>query len=108
MTSAFLFFSTLAGFPEVTALGGGAERLEPPPFRDGHNESGHNESMDPEHAESSAAERIIVKWEITRAMHRALSALKVEIINRDKCVNSFVVNFSRHSYLTDITQWVRA
>jgi len=61
LASAFLFFSTLAGFPEVTALGGGTERFELSPFKDGHKESGQNESMDAEHAESKAAEKTIVK-----------------------------------------------
>ena len=96
LTSAFLFFSTLAGFAEVTALGGGAERLEPPPFREGHNESGHNESMDAEHAESSAAEKTIVNWGIIRAIDRALPALKVEIIHRDKPVTLFLSLFPKN------------
>jgi hypothetical protein len=42
--------------------------------------------MDAEHAESSAAEKTIVKWGIIRAMDRALPALKVEIKHRDKPV----------------------
>ena len=64
--------------------------------------------MDVEHAESSAAEKTIINWGIIRAMDRALPALKVEIINRDKPINSFIVSFFEQFNFTDITQWVRA
>jgi len=77
LASGWLVFFTLAGATGVAARGG-AEILELSPLREGHNESGHKESMDVEHADSAAAEKTIVRWEITRAINRASSMLMVE------------------------------
>ncbi len=77
LASGWLIFLTLAEGTGIAARDG-AEILELSPLREGHNESGHKESMDVEHADSAAAEKTIVRWEITRAINRASSMLMVE------------------------------
>jgi hypothetical protein len=61
LASGWPVFLTLAEATGIAARGG-AEILELSPRREGHKVSGHKESIDVEHADSAAAEKMIVRW----------------------------------------------